>query len=143
MNCFLVDAEATRLQGLQLAQYLPAGALLLLSGPLGAGKTALVQGIAAGLGITEAVTSPSYALAQHYWRSGESAAALIHLDLYRLEQAIAADELFFQETEEALACNSLMAVEWPERLSALPTGAWLLQLSLEGEGRRFQLQAPG
>jgi len=117
--------------------------LLLLSGPLGAGKTALVQGIAAGLGITEAVTSPSYALAQHYWRRGESAPALIHIDLYRLEQAIAADELFFQETEEALACNSLMAVEWPERLSALPTGAWLLQLSLEGEGRRFQLQAPG
>ncbi|MCP9940051.1 tRNA (adenosine(37)-N6)-threonylcarbamoyltransferase complex ATPase subunit type 1 TsaE [Synechococcus sp. Cruz CV12-2-Slac-r] len=143
MNCFLVDAEATRLQGLQLAQYLPAGALLLLSGPLGAGKTALVQGIAAGLGITEAVTSPSYALAQHYYCRGESAPALIHLDLYRLEQAIAADELFFQEAEEALACNSLMAVEWPERLSALPTGAWLLQLSLEGEGRHFQLQAPG
>ena len=143
MNCFLVDAAATRQRGLQLAQELPAGALLLLSGSLGAGKTCLVQGIAAGLGIIETVTSPSYALAQHYWRLGENSPALIHLDLYRLEQAKAADELFFQEEEEALACGALLAVEWPERLSALPKEAWQLQLSLEGDGRRVQLQAPG
>jgi tRNA threonylcarbamoyladenosine biosynthesis protein TsaE len=142
MNCFLVDSEATRQQGLELAQILPAGAMLLLSGPLGAGKTALVQAIASGLGITETVTSPSFALAQHYYLENSPTPCLIHLDLYRLELAEAADQLFFQEEEEALTCNALLAVEWPERLSTPPLGAWKLKLSLEGEGRRLQLEAP-
>ena len=76
------------------------GAILLLSGPLGAGKTSLVQGLAEGLGITEPITSPTFALAQHY-PQGEP--QLVHLDLYRLEQPASADELFLQEEEEARA----------------------------------------
>ena len=54
MDCYLRDHHATHALGTQLAEDLPAGSILLLSGPLGAGKTALVQGIAAGLGIHEA-----------------------------------------------------------------------------------------
>ena len=134
---FLADAAATARLGRDLAAgwlALPAGArpVLLLQGDLGAGKTCLVQGIAAALGIEEPVTSPSFALAQHYrGRCGaRGATALVHLDLYRLEQPAAADELFAQEEEEALAEGALLAVEWPSRLSFVPAGAWQLALAL-------------
>ena len=143
MDCYLHDPQATHALGAQLAQDLPAGSILLLSGPLGAGKTALVQGLAAGLGIQEAVTSPTFALAQHYNLSGQSGLpVLVHLDLYRLELADAADELFAQEEDLAIGCNALLAVEWPERLSQLPKGAWHLHLAHSGEGRRAQLTPP-
>ena len=123
----LSDAAATQAFGRQLALRLPAGSILLLAGDLGAGKTCLVQGLAAGLGIDEPITSPTFALAQHY--TGR-AGALVHLDLYRLEHPVAADELFAQEEEEALALNALMAVEWAERLSFVPEGAWKVHLEL-------------
>ena len=90
-----------------LARALPAGSILLLIGPLGAGKTSLVQGLAEGLGIDEPITSPTFALAQHY---PQGTPRLIHLDLYRLEQPSSADELFLQEEEEAIASEALMAV---------------------------------
>ena len=130
-SVFLADAAATAALGQQLADQwlqLPPDQrpLLLLEGNLGAGKTSLVQGIAAGLGIEELVTSPSFALAQHY----NGRAALVHLDLYRLEQPAAADELFAQEEEEALLLGALLAVEWPGRLSFQPEGAWEVALQL-------------
>ena len=68
MDLFLADAGQTHARGIALARELPKGSVMLLSGELGAGKTSLVQGLAAGLGITEAVTSPTFALAQHYSR---------------------------------------------------------------------------
>jgi tRNA threonylcarbamoyladenosine biosynthesis protein TsaE len=132
----LADAEATAGLGRALAALLlertPAGAipLLLLRGQLGAGKTCLVQGLAAGLGIEEPITSPTYTLAQHYGgrRPDGRATALVHLDLYRLEQPAAADELLQQEEEEAAALGAVLAVEWPERLSQPPQQAWQLEL---------------
>ena len=146
-DVLLADAAATQALGRELAQHwlaLPPGErpILLLQGDLGAGKTCLTQGLAAGLGIDELITSPTFALAQHY--SGH-AGSLVHLDLYRLEQAAAADELFAQEEEEALALNALMAVEWAERLSFVPEGAWrvgleLLQPDAPEAGRRAFLR---
>jgi tRNA threonylcarbamoyladenosine biosynthesis protein TsaE len=130
----LADAAATRALGATLAERLLTAAegppLLLLQGDLGAGKTCLVQGLAAALGIEEPITSPTFALAQHYeGRLGDGRhTALVHLDLYRLEQPAAADELLAQEEEEARELGALLAVEWPERLSRLPAGAWLLKL---------------
>ena len=125
----LVDAAATKLLGKQLAlKWLAlreAKPILLLEGNLGAGKTTIVQGIANGLEIDESITSPTFALAQHY--SGQ-AGALVHLDLYRLEIPASADELFCQEEEEAQALDALMAVEWSVRLSFKPRNAWVLRL---------------
>jgi tRNA threonylcarbamoyladenosine biosynthesis protein TsaE len=144
----LADAAATHAFGRQLAQRLPPGSTLLLQGDLGAGKTCLVQGLAAGLGIREPITSPTFALAQHYPRpDGAEGGALVHLDLYRLELAAAADELFAQEEEEAQALGALLAVEWPERLSVLPAGCWQIHLALAdpldpGAGRRLTLIEP-
>lgn len=131
----LEDAAATAGFGRQLALALlpccrPGQApLLLLQGDLGAGKTCLVQGLAEELGIEEPITSPTFALAQHYrgQRQGH-ATALVHLDLYRLEDGAAADELLAQEEELACALGAVLAVEWPERLQHWPTGAWWLRL---------------
>ena len=135
----LETLETTRALGRLLARELPTGAILLLSGPLGAGKTSLVQGLAEGLGISEAITSPTFALAQHY-PQGEP--QLVHLDLYRLEQPASADELFLQEEEEASATGALMAVEWPERLGLDLAEAWRLELRHQDEGRLAQLTPP-
>ena len=137
----LADAEATRALGARLAAELGACDVLLLRGNLGAGKTCLVQGLAAALGIAEPVTSPTFALAQHY--RAQDGRALVHLDLYRLELPASADELFHQEREEAEAIGALMAVEWPERMSLAPPDAWTLVLEAEGEGRLAHLIPPG
>ncbi len=155
----LADAAATRALGRQLAGRLLAVRIsggggsppaLLLQGDLGAGKTCLVQGIAAALGISEPITSPTFALAQHYGGAlaDGTATALVHLDLYRLEQPAAAEELFAQEEEAAAELGALLAVEWPGRLSALPPEAWLLELELADPadpeaGRTATLHTPG
>jgi tRNA threonylcarbamoyladenosine biosynthesis protein TsaE len=168
--CQLPDADATRVLGQRLAARLLAlglagepetdppqqtpPPLLLLRGDLGAGKTCLVQGLAEGLGITEPITSPTFALAHHYRGETEvcrpvSAAtdqasirvptALVHLDLYRLEQPAAAAELFAQEEEEARALGAVLAVEWPERLDFLPQPCWRVELEVAEEGRLARL----
>ena len=141
----LIDAAATRQLGGELAAMLLSEGprLLLLQGDLGAGKTCLVQGLAQGLGITEPITSPTFALAQHYrgQRTGHDT-DLVHLDLYRLEQPEAAAELFAQEEEEALALEAVLAVEWPERLSFTPGPAWQVHLLIDADGRRALVQPP-
>ena len=143
MDLFLADADATHARGIALARELPKGSVLLLSGELGAGKTSLVQGIAAGLGISEAVTSPTFALAQHYSRPDTpQQPVLVHLDLYRLELPEAADELFAQEEELAAESGALLAVEWPQRLSFSPSVAWQLQLLYRDGGRQLLITPP-
>ena len=132
----LETLETTRALGRTLARELPSGAILLLSGPLGAGKTSLVQGVAEGLAISEPITSPTFALAQHY---PQGTPQLVH---YRLEHQAAADELFLQEEEEARAAGALMAVEWPERLGLDLPEAWCLELSHREDGRLAQLTLP-
>lgn len=129
---FLADAAATAALGGELADRLPPVATLLLHGELGAGKTTLVQGLAAALGIDEPVTSPSFALAQHYGgqRRDGRVTALVHLDLYRLEDPASAAELYAQEEEEAQSLGALLVVEWASRLPYLPEPCWQLQLRL-------------
>ncbi len=144
---WLEDSAATRQLGRRLAPLLlreGACRLLLLSGDLGAGKTCLVQGLARALGIEEPITSPTFALAQHYaGRLGSQPTRLVHLDLYRLEERAAADELFAQEEEDAEA--AVLAVEWPERLGIDPGPAWRIQLEAhgaDGTGRLVRIQPP-
>ena len=135
----LENLQATRALGSHLAKQLPRGSLLLLQGTLGAGKTSLVQGLATALGVEEPITSPIYALSQHYPQGNPP---LIHLDLYRLEQPEAANELFLQEEEEALALGAVMAIEWPERLTADLPDAWHLQLQHRQQGGRLARLKP-
>jgi tRNA threonylcarbamoyladenosine biosynthesis protein TsaE len=150
----LADVLATEALGANLARLwldlpLDSRPILLLEGDLGAGKTSLVQGLAAGLGIAEPITSPTFALAQHYsGQRDDTPTQLVHLDLYRLEQPAAADELFAQEQEEAQTLGALLAVEWPGRLSAVPEDVWFLQLTLldparPEAGRSARIRASG
>ena len=94
-----------------LAAELAAGDILLLSGNLGAGKTAFVRGLAEGLGIDALeVSSPTFTLV-HEYRGGRL--MLYHIDLYRLDRA-ATDDLGLEELGVA---DGVLAVEWPDRLT--------------------------
>ena len=140
--CWTLDKpESTMSLGSTLTKKFPDLSILLLNGPLGAGKTTLVKGIAKSLGIKEPITSPTFPLSQHY-PSGSP--PLIHIDLYRLEEPIAANEFFLQEEEESKAMGALMVIEWPERLSLPITDAWRgkLEYSSKNKARFFQLIPP-
>lgn len=107
----------------------PAGSLLLLAGPLGAGKTTLVQQLALELGSTAAVSSPTYTLIHEY---PTPQGLLVHCDAYRLPSTASLIELGL---DDYLARARLVAVEWGEGLLAHYPQAWLLRLSLVGNTR--------
>ena len=93
----------------RLAPTLAAGSYVLLQGDLGAGKTAFVRGLAAGLGADPLeVSSPTFVLIQHY----KGRMPLIHVDLYRLDTGAAVDDLGLEEMAE----GGIVAIEWSERL---------------------------
>jgi tRNA threonylcarbamoyladenosine biosynthesis protein TsaE len=114
--------EETRRLGEDLARELLPEGILLLSGDLGAGKTVLAQGVAAGLGIDPLeVQSPSFTLVrEHEGPLGR----LVHVDLYRLEPA----EVLGLGAEEILADRAVKVVEWAERLPFAAPGALCLRL---------------
>lgn len=104
----LEKVEDTRAFGRELAGRLRAGDLVVLSGPLGAGKTALTQGIAEGLGIPSRVTSPTFVIA----RVHPGPLPLVHVDAYRLRDSgrLDLDDL---ELDEELD-RAVVVVEWGE-----------------------------
>ncbi|MBK6404364.1 MAG: tRNA (adenosine(37)-N6)-threonylcarbamoyltransferase complex ATPase subunit type 1 TsaE [Holophagales bacterium] len=111
------SAGETREVGRRLARLLSPGALVLLSGPLGAGKTELVRGLAEGLGADASeVASPTFALVHEYGMAGEPP-ILVHADLYRLlgtsSRGVATDDLGLAEARQK---GSVVVVEWPEGL---------------------------
>ena len=103
--------------GRDLAASLVAGSVVLLHGDLGAGKTALVRGLAEGLGAPpEEVSSPTFTLMQEY-RGGR--VVLVHVDLYRLDDPREIDDLGLEEVGQA----SVLAIEWAEKLPRPVPGA--------------------
>ena len=112
------------------AATLSPGAVLLLSGDLGAGKTAFVRGLAEGLGVPpDEVSSPTFTLV-HEYRGGRL--RLYHVDLYRLENA-ATDDLGL---EEMGVRDGVLAIEWPEQLTHRIPGARTVRLEILDDGRR-------
>lgn len=116
----LADLPATRSLGTRLAGGLRAGDLIVLSGPLGAGKTSLTQGIGEGLGVRGAVTSPTFVLA----RTHRGPVPLVHVDAYRLREAGARLDLDDLDLDAALE-DAVTVVEWGEGLAEQLTDAWL------------------
>lgn len=128
------DAGETFDLGKHIGAQLTGGEILLLNGPLGAGKTVFVKGIAAALDIDpEEVTSPSFTLVNPY--SGR--VPLFHIDLYRLDEGAAAahgvdlEELLNDE-------RAVIVIEWAERMGnyPLPSNVWRITISGDGAGTR-------
>ena len=117
MTVITKSPEQTELLGKKLAELLRPGDVIAYYGDLGAGKTAFTRGLAAGLGIREAVTSPTYTIVNEYL-SGRM--PLFHFDMYRLSSS---DELFDIGWEDYLARGGVCAVEWSENVEDALTGA--------------------
>lgn len=135
----LPNPEATRRLGEALGETARRGDCLLLRGDLGAGKTSLAQGLAAALGVTEPVTSPTFTLLNEY----RARLALYHIDLYRLEPA---EVVGIGLAEYWLEPRGLTVIEWPERLPEPLMPEEFIELTLTlgpGEGRTAALSAEG
>ena len=104
------SAAETEALGAKLAAVLQPGDVIAYLGDLGMGKTAFTRGLARGLGIVEAVTSPTYTLVNEYL---DGRLPLFHFDMYRLRDA---DELFDLGWEDYLARQGICAVEWSENV---------------------------
>jgi tRNA threonylcarbamoyladenosine biosynthesis protein TsaE len=114
----------------ELSATVKAGDVILLSGNLGAGKTAFVRGLAAGLGIDpEDVSSPTFTLV-HEYRGGRL--TLYHADLYRLD-TVATEDLGL---EEMGVNDGVLAIEWPDRLAHALPGAREVQIEVVDEKTR-------
>ena len=123
MQIRTTSPEQTEAVGRQLAARLRPGDVIAYYGDLGAGKTAFTLGLAAGLGVTEQVTSPTYTIVNEYL-SGRM--PLVHFDMYRLGSA---DELFDIGWEDYLARGGVCAVEWSENVEEALDGAIRITIS--------------
>lgn len=126
--------EETFALGARIGAHLLGGEIILLSGPLGAGKTIFVKGLASALDVDEEeVTSPSFTLVNHYM----GRLPLYHLDLYRLSEGASAahavdlDELLTDE-------RAIIVIEWAERMGRypLPPPVWRISIIGDGEAPR-------
>jgi len=137
--------------GIQVAQNAPTKLIIALSGPLGAGKTCMVAGIAEGLRIKEKVNSPTFTLINEY-HSGDK--PLYHIDLYRLHPDNAdnasnnANDIatLILELNEIFEQQAVVAIEWAELLqNYLPPDCLQISLSYvkDGTARAAQLSGPG
>lgn len=141
--------KETREFGQKLAAKLNGGEVVLLYGELGAGKTALVKGLAAGLGVKEKITSPTFALMRNYdiktskqknpdVKSGSRSCVgtFVHIDTYRLKEA---QELIDIGVEDYLGrAGVICAIEWPEKIEGLLKKKKTLKVKIErdSDGQR-------
>ncbi len=108
-------ADETRALGRSLAELLGVGDVVLLAGGLGAGKTTFVKGIAAGLGVTDEVVSPTFTLARTY---DDGRLPLVHVDVYRLEREAEVLDLGLED----LADDGVLVVEWGDAVATVLGG---------------------
>jgi tRNA threonylcarbamoyladenosine biosynthesis protein TsaE len=120
------DPDATGLLGRELGAALVAGDVVALTGPLGAGKTRLVRGLAEGLEVTGRITSPTFVLVHRH----PGRIPLVHVDAYRLERAV--DLLTLDD--DVLDETVVTCVEWGELVrDALPPARLDVELAIDGD----------
>lgn len=130
------DVAATAAFGRRLATLLTDGDVLCLSGDLGAGKTALAKGVAAGLGVAEEVTSPTFTILQVY-ESGRL--PVYHFDLYRLESPEELWNIGFDE----YAGKGVTVIEWADKFAAaMPEERLWLEMRTGAAGERLITLSP-
>jgi tRNA threonylcarbamoyladenosine biosynthesis protein TsaE len=133
------DAEETRSLGRALAALLESGDVVSLTGDLGAGKTTLVQGVAAGLDVRQPVLSPTFTLVREY----EGRHHVVHLDVYRLDRIQDVLDLGFHEM---VGEGGVVLIEWGDAIETLlPEDHLQVELTLapDGQARRIDLSGSG
>jgi tRNA threonylcarbamoyladenosine biosynthesis protein TsaE len=126
----LCDESQTERLGTTLAQVLAPGDVIALNGPLGAGKTRLVQAVAAACGVREDVTSPTFVLVHEY----HGRLPIYHIDAYRLRDD---DEFLELGPEEFFSAGGITLIEWADRVEAcLPADVLTIRLELTGPTQR-------
>ena len=115
----IADSEGMRDFGAQLAGKLHGGDIVVLTGALGAGKTTLVQGLARGLGISDAVTSPTFVVERRH-KPGDRGIGLVHVDAYRLAGAAELRDLELDDHP-----GDVVVVEWGAPYAATLGPAWV------------------
>jgi tRNA threonylcarbamoyladenosine biosynthesis protein TsaE len=134
---FSRSPDQTRRVGMRLGALLQSGDLVCLAGDLGSGKTTLVQGIAQGWGSLDTVSSPTFVLCNQYRRPDGH--TLNHLDAYRLQSALEAEDLDLDQMLE----NGALIVEWPDRIrTALPQDCLWVDLRWMAEEQRGMVFTP-
>ena len=139
MRIHCSDPDETHALGVKLGLVAEPGLVIALNGPLGAGKTALTQGIARGLGVPKEryVNSPTFTILQLHPGRHE----LAHMDWYRIADE---DEAMGLGLEEYLGAGWVCVVEWPERLAHLiPDDHLRVQITMADPGRVFEFEALG
>jgi tRNA threonylcarbamoyladenosine biosynthesis protein TsaE len=133
------NPDATAAIGAVIAGLLEPGDVVVLTGPLGAGKTRLVQGLAGGLGVPGRVTSPTFVLVRRH----AGRLPLVHVDAYRLDDAGALETL----DDDVLADDVVTCVEWGEHVAAaLPDDRLDVTIEVDGDvgdAPRTLVLAPG
>ncbi len=137
---FLKNISETIAFGKNFVTNLEPQSIVILKGPIGAGKTSFVQGIGQGLCIKESITSPTFSLSNHY---GSGSMYLIHMDLYRIESSLSARELYIEEEEELEINNGLLIIEWPELVEPIIEKYWEIEINYASQdGRNFNIYEP-
>ncbi len=127
----LADPHATEAFGASLAALVRVGDVITLQGDLGAGKTSIARGLLAALGLAGEAPSPSFAIVQPY-APPEVSIAVLHVDLYRIEDPGEIEELGLDEARS----DSVLVIEWPERAPGLWPEALALTLAITPDGAR-------
>lgn len=142
LHCVTHSLAETQAAGRQLASVLSSGDVMLLQGPLGAGKTAFTQGVAQGLGVTERVTSPTFTVVREHHTNGHATIRkLLHADLYRTTSL---DEVFDLALGEQVEDGGVACVEWGD-MAPTVFGRDVMTLTidvLDEDERRLTLDAP-
>ena len=137
---FFKNTSETIAFGKDFVKNLGPKSIIILKGPIGAGKTSFVKGIGQGLCIKESITSPTFSLSNHY---GSGFMHLIHMDLYRIENSLSARELFIEEEEELEINNGLLIIEWPELIEPILEIYWKIEIDYAYKnGRNFNVYEP-
>ncbi len=129
----LADEWQTRRLGKEIVQSLSPNSIILLRGNLGAGKTTFIQGVGAGLGIEDAIASPTFTLINEYL---EGSLPLYHIDLYRLTEA-EIKQLHLESYWEGIEVEpGITAIEWSELLPQLPSNYLQIELTINDDDTR-------
>lgn len=125
------SAEETIELGKKIGRLLKKGDIIAMQGTLAAGKTTITKGIAAALGITETITSPTFCLISEY----QGTMPLYHMDVYRLDGT---EDFINLGTDDMLYGDGVSIIEWSEKImEELPSNTIVLKITPQEDGKRI------